>query len=114
MTSPTHDHGKLIHDAAGHSRKLMFRTLAEQCLGGGVELPARQGFPKRGHSHFEGSTTAQPTTTRQVCMNDGLASRQRKTFPDQPGQHAPHIVAPGRLTRRKPPTETELGALTPE
>ena len=41
MTSPPHDHGKLIHDAAGHPREVMFRTLAEQGLGGRVELPAR-------------------------------------------------------------------------
>lgn len=114
MTGPPHDDGKLIHDAAGHARKVMLRTLAEQRLGGRVELPARKGFPKRGRSYFEGSTAAQPTTTRQVCMNDSLESRQRQSFTAQPGQHAPHIVAPGRLTRRKSAIETELGALARE
>ena len=64
MTGPPHDHGKLIHDAAGDARKVVLCTLAEQRLAGRVELPARKDFAKRSRSHFQRSTAAQPATTR--------------------------------------------------
>ena len=88
---------KLVHDAASHADKLVFRPLAQpgflRRLDAEAEKPVEQGDGR----HFQGRRRAETRTLGHVPGDHGVKAAQAVPRLLQDIDHASHVVAPRRL-----------------